>query len=100
MREANFVKTVTLCEACRGRSDACVKVDREVPKPLGCTPGRPLGIESRLVTHSPRLTCPDCGRTWIHTPDSLVEAVNKAVARGGWGEFMRDGGVVVVCKAA
>lgn len=100
MGNANYIKTLTKCEGCRHRSEVCVNVDREVPHPLECTPGRPLDTEPRQVARSPRLTCPDCGRTWAHTPDTLVEAVNQTIARGGWGAFIRGGGVEVLCRVA
>ncbi len=100
MRHSSHVKVNLICEGCNGRTQACVLVDREVPTPLRCSPGGSLPTKASGSHRPPNLRCAECDREWSLSPDHLMEAVNHAIRRGGWGEFVRHDGVDVSCRLA
>ncbi len=100
VHNANRVKVNLHCDGCPEITHACVAVDREVPEPLRCGGGSALPTSGSGGHYPPHLSCGHCGRPWVFTSESLTEEVNQLVHRGGWGEFIRHGGVDVRCRLA
>lgn len=91
----DYVKVKLLCDRCSSVVDVCSPVNRNVPEPLGCSPGgAPVGGGGDGL-----LSCSLCGLSWHMDSVRLLERVNDA-ARGGWGEHIRDGAIVLICPAA
>ena len=71
------------CRRCQSSTDACVRVSREVPTPLRCSPGGgALGGSSG---------CPH----WPWAPGDLQRIVDEELRKGGWGRHVRAGAVVL-----
>lgn len=98
---ADYVKVTLLCDRCRAALDLCVPVERNVPRPLSCSPGVPVGGGggSAAGAESPRMACAVCGLSWHMDSSLLMERVNDAT-RGGWGEHIRNDAVVLHCPAS
>lgn len=97
MPEQQYVKVKLICERCHQVMDLCVAVARNVPQPIACSPGAPMsgGGGGQPFT----LCCPSCAASWCMTVGQMQERVNEATRRG-WGQHMRDGAVVLHCRAA
>jgi hypothetical protein len=85
---ANYVQVRIQCRSRSQILDLCVPVNRQVPEPLRCTPGNPVGGGARL---------PLCreGEALL-APGRLIEVVDRLTSRG-WGEYVRLGYVLVEC---
>jgi hypothetical protein len=82
----NWVKTIVRCSRHnRELPPLCVRVEREVPEPLRCSPGG----GSATASGAARPDCPCGGRL-----DDLSRRVTDAM-RGGLGQWVRRGSVVV-----
>lgn len=94
---AGYVKVKLICERCHQVMDLCVPVARNVPQPIACSPGAPLsgGGGGQPFT----LSCPSCAASWCMTLGEMQDKVNDATRRG-WGQHMKDGAVVLHCRAA
>jgi hypothetical protein len=87
----NFVKTIVRCATHRCTYAVfCLRVEREVPEPLRCSPGGGGGGGTTLGSLAP------CTCTRVNVAD-LQRRVNDLLRRGGLGEWIRQGAVVVDC---
>lgn len=94
----DWVKVKLICDRCSTVVDLCSPVSRNVPGPLECTPGgAPAG--SPGGDGNPWAACSICDLPWHLDSARLHELVNDA-ARGGWGEHMRKGAIVLHAPAA
>lgn len=83
----NWVLVRIECRRCHATTEACVRVSREVPTPLRCTPGgRAVGGGSS--------TC-SCGAPWPWAAGDLQRAVEEELRKGGWGRHIRAGAVLL-----
>ncbi len=85
----NFVSVRIHCR-CSEIASWCVRIDRNVPEPLRCTPRGGGGGGATAVL------CPRCGQRCFDSPADL-EAATNAATRSGWGEWIREGAVVLEC---
>lgn len=91
MAHPSFVRVEVRCGACSEILHWCVRVDRNVPEPLRCSPGGGVGSGG-----GSGIRCPKCNRTCFDSPGALERAVNKEV-QGGWGRHQKTGAVVLEC---
>lgn len=88
MGPRNWVTTVVHCA--RHRRDAatiCVRVDREVPEPLRCSPSGD--------SNGPAPSGPDCACGGRYDAADVARRVAELARRGGLGEWIRRRAVVV-----
>lgn len=95
---ADYVKVKLLCDRCQAALDLCVPVERNVPTPLSCSPGAPVGGGGGGGGSS-SMSCAVCGLPWHMDSSLLVERVSDATRRG-WGEHMRNNAVLLICPAS
>lgn len=69
----------------------CVHVDRNVPDPLRCSPGRGGG-------GAPEIRCGGCSAPCFRHVQDLKRAVAAAVG-GGWGPHVKRGAIEIECSA-
>jgi hypothetical protein len=86
----HFVSVVLRCR-CGDQQRWCVRVDRSVPEPLRCVPGGGGGggVSSAII-------CRRCGDRCFDSPHALERATQEAV-RGGWGQWVPQGAVILNC---
>lgn len=90
MSSGNFVNVRLRCDGCTFAMTWCVRVSRNVPEPLRCTPGGGgRGQDSGIH-------CPKCGRRCFESVADFEEAVNEATS-GGWGQHVKAGAVEIRC---
>ena len=97
MPDRQYVKVKLVCERCRSALALCMAVARNVPEPIGCSPGAPVGGSGQGWPFL--LSCPSCAASWHMTVSEMQERVNDAT-RHGWGQHIREGAVVLRCSAA
>jgi hypothetical protein len=86
----NFVRVIIQCR-CGERIDGwCVRVERNVPANLRCSPSGGGGGGPREIL------CPRAHKCF-DSPQELERAVDTLTRSGGWGRWERDGAVVVEC---
>lgn len=86
----HFVCVVIECRCKERITGWCVRISRNVPADLRCSPnpgGGPSGPRAIL--------CPN-GHRCFEDPEDLERAV-EALTRGGWGQWQREGAVIVRC---
>ncbi len=84
----NWVNARLTCNDHRQERTFCVRVDREVPEPLRCTPG------GGGVSGGGTLTGCPCSSGL--TGSDLTRMVMDAIRRG-WGRWVNLGAVVIEC---
>jgi hypothetical protein len=84
----DFVRIQIRCR-CGETFPGCIRISRNVPAPLRCTPAPgPRGASRSVV-------CPK-GHLCFGDLEDLRRAVESLVSRG-WGRWQREGAVVVEC---
>lgn len=95
-----FVKVRPMCDRCRNSFDWCFRVERNVPEPLRCSPGSPVGTGGGGVSggDDSSLRCSVCGLRWAAGISEVQQMVEDAT-RHGWGQHLRNGAVVLSLPA-
>ncbi len=87
----NFVKVIIRCRCGEQVTGWCVRIERNVPANLRCSPnfGGGGGGGSRAIL------CPRGHRCFDSAED--LERATEVLTRGGWGRWQREGAVIVEC---
>lgn len=87
----NHLLSVRIRCRCDESIPGCIRVDRQVPPELQCTPsGGARGGDRRI-------RCQRCRHVCFESYEHLEKAVNDLVHRPSWGQYMTDGFVPIPC---